>query len=357
MAWIFYEETIYTFRRPQPRESLWAKVKPYLVGAMLGVTFFAILYALAVVHFGPNGSPRPVPPPPRRRRRSTGSTPSSPMSAPAGRLRPPASAKTCDNWPRRAMPEPCASSWTASTPSSAFSGKPGRLNAASSASSPADRTQGFSPKGSVNVKETVMSSLYYEETLTTYSRPQSKRASRSWLRLYLVLAGLVVAAAGGIWLYGWVCSMQQPRDPRPEVQRYVDDVTKNRRTDIKALNAYRKTLPPHERASLHHDINYLLQCRGIVLTGVEIGPEGSPEAGQLVEVLAVYEMSFWEDRILSDLRAGRKVDTESVSIALYFTTKRDTEPVRDFMDNLKAKLRPFGKTASWDGNEFRIISR
>ena len=117
-------------------------------------------------------------------------------------------------------------------------------------------------------------------------------------------------------------------------------------------------LPLHERKALHHDINYLLRCRGIVLKDVGIVPEGYSQAGQLMDVSGMEQPSSWTNDILSRVRVGLGVNTDGVSLTLWAATKRgDTKAVGAFMDDVNAKLRSFGKAASWDGIEFRITTR
>jgi hypothetical protein len=200
-----------------------------------------------------------------------------------------------------------------------------------------------------------MNWLYYEETLTTYRKPQGKMRWR--FHLCFMAACLLIAAAGV--LYGWWASTRPPRDPRPEVNRFVDEIAANERPiDMTALRAYRAKLPPHERSVLHHDINYLLRCRGLDVKKVGIVPDGYAQAGEIADMSGCNEPAAWTGDVVARVQGGLMVNTEGVSLTLWAATKRgDTKAVNAFMADVNAKLRPYGKTATWDGTEFRIAKR
>jgi hypothetical protein len=202
-----------------------------------------------------------------------------------------------------------------------------------------------------------MNWLYYEETLTTYHRPQGKKRL-GWRFHLCFMAACLLIAAGGV-LYGWWASTRPPRDPRPEVNRFVDEIAASERPiDMTALRAYRANLPPHERSVLHHDINYLLWCRGFYTKKVGIVPDGFVQAGQIADMSVCDVPGGWTGDVEARVHNGLPVNTESVGLCLWASTKRgDTKAVNAFMADVNGRLRPYGKVATWDGNEFRVVKR
>jgi hypothetical protein len=139
-------------------------------------------------------------------------------------------------------------------------------------------------------------------------------------------------------------------DPRPEVERFVEEAARGQPASAGDLERYAATLSPELRKALPHEINVLLRQRGTQRRFA------FDDQGHLTEVVPPSWPTCLIDDIVEAIRTGKEYDLSAVSTHFCECEgKGEQRGAREFLGKLNPRLAPLGRTAHWDGRTFTIV--